>query len=66
MARWTLDQIELQAVRGGVNRQQADQLVGRVRQLEQAIRDHRAMVIHHDGDADDLLWAYLGESTDDC
>ena len=33
MARWTLEQIELQAVRGGVNREQAEQLVAEVRQL---------------------------------
>ena len=31
--RWTLEEIELQAVRGGVNREQAEQLVAEVREL---------------------------------
>jgi hypothetical protein len=34
---WSLEEIEVQASRGGVNRQQAEQLVGEVRQLRQAI-----------------------------
>ena len=35
--RWTLEQIELQATRGGVNREQAEQLVDEIRRLRQAI-----------------------------
>lgn len=34
MPNWTLEQIELQAVRGGVNREQAEQLVAMIRQLQ--------------------------------
>ena len=44
MRRWTLEQIEAQSVRGGVNRQQAEQLVARVRELEDAIELHRKRI----------------------
>ena len=44
MRRWTLEQIEAQSVRGGVNRQQTEQLVARVRELEDAIELHRKQI----------------------
>ena len=44
MADWTVEQIAAQAARGGVNRQQAEQLVARVRELEDAIRLHRKRI----------------------
>ena len=34
MRRWTLEQIEAQAVRGGVNRQQVEQLTAHIHQLD--------------------------------
>ena len=37
MRRWTLEQIEAQAVRGGVNRQQVEQLTAHIRLLEQQV-----------------------------
>ena len=39
--RWTLEEIELQAVRGGVNRKQAEQLVSEVRQLRAQLAECR-------------------------
>ena len=36
--RWTLEEIELQAACGGVNRQQAEQLIAEVRRLRDGIR----------------------------
>lgn len=39
--RWTLEQIELQAVRGGVNREQAEQLVAEVRRLQAQLAECR-------------------------
>ena len=47
--RWTLEEIELQAVRGGVNRQQAEQLVAEVRRLRQAIEEIADDNSPHDG-----------------
>jgi len=44
MPDWTLDDIARQAARGGVNRQQVEQLVARVRELEDAIRLHRKRI----------------------
>ena len=64
MSEWTLDQIAVQAGRGGVNRQQAEQLLMRVAQLEDAISNHRREVLA-DPDfydvypADGRLWSYL-------
>lgn len=36
---WTLEQIEAQAERGGVNRQQAERLTGEVRRLRALLAD---------------------------
>ena len=44
MPDWTLDDIARQAARGGVNRQQAEELVTRVRELEDAIQLHRKRI----------------------
>ena len=64
--RWTLEEIELQAVRGGVNRQQAEQLLAEVRRLRDAIRAHRDCWDTSVGrwdpvrdDANDDLWETL-------
>jgi hypothetical protein len=69
MAEWTLDDIERQAARGGVNRQQAQQLVDEVRRLRNAIRQHRHMWDTTVGrwdpardDANDTLWALLDDN----
>ena len=47
--KWTLEEIELQAVRGGVNRQQAEQLVDEVRrlrrQLDSISQTHRPLEV---------------------
>jgi hypothetical protein len=47
---WSLEQIELQASRGGVNRQQAQQLVDEVRQLRDAVDSlsEAALLVCHD------------------
>ena len=47
MRRWTLEQIEAQAVRGGVNRQQVEQLTAHIRLLEQQVA---ALQSHQRGD----------------
>lgn len=66
MSDWTLEQIETQAARGGVNRQQADWLLMRVAQLEDAIFVHRH-VVEEDPDfdvtyhADERLWSHLDD-----
>ena len=62
MVEWTLGQIEAQAASGGVNRQQAEQLIGEVRRLRAAIRRHH-LAINPDGTTrfsmleDRELWA---------
>jgi len=63
---WSLEQIEAQAARGGVNRQQAEQLAARVRELEAAIRRHRQEVWasrspQQDFAADTKLWKLVGK-----
>ena len=57
MRRSTLEQIEAQACKGGVNRQQVEQLIAHIRLLEQQVAALRA---HQRGD--DLLDVFRGES----
>jgi hypothetical protein len=47
---WSLEQIKLQASRGGVNRQQAQQLVDEIRQLHAALHSlsEAALLVCHD------------------
>ena len=64
--RWTLEEIELQAVRGGVNRQQAEQMLDRIAELEGAIVAHRAALtcppVSWDLFGADLrLWEHLND-----
>ena len=47
MRRWTLEQIEAQSVKGGVNRQQVEQLIAHIRLLEQQVA---ALQAHQRGD----------------
>ena len=47
MRRWTLEQIEAQAFKGGVNRQQVEQLTAHIRLLEQQVA---ALQAHQRGD----------------
>ena len=68
MADWTVEQIVRQSERGGVNRQEVLLLVGRIRQLEDAIRTHRdvhqaeADLVGAVPDSDDLtLWQQIGD-----
>ena len=68
MAEWTVDRIVRQSERGGVNRQEGMLLVGRIRQLEEAIRRHRdvhqaeADLVGAVPDSDDLtLWQLIGD-----
>ena len=68
MADWTVDRIVRQSERGGVNRQEVMLLVGRIRQLEDAIRTHRdvhqaeADLVGAVPDSDDLtLWQQIGD-----
>ena len=71
MAEWTVEQIVRQSERGGVNRQEVMLLVGRIRQLEDAIRRHRdvhqaeADLVGAVADSDDLtLWKQIGDDDD--
>ena len=68
MSDWTVDRIVRQSERGGVNRQEVMLLVGRIRQLEDAIRTHRdvhqveADLVGAVPDSDDLtLWQLIGD-----
>ena len=68
MSDWTVDRIVRQSERGGVNRQEVLLLVGRIRQLEDAIRTHRdvhqaeAAAVGAVADSDDLtLWKLIGD-----
>ena len=68
MSDWTVDRIVRQSERGGVNRQEVMLLVGRIRQLEEAIRQHRdvhqaeAAAVGAVPDSDDLtLWQQIGD-----
>ena len=55
MPEWTLEQIEQQAVKGGVNREQAEQLVASVRYLERRVAALQAQV-----ERDDPLEVFKG------
>ena len=57
MRRWTLEQIEAQACKGGVNRQQVEQLTAHIRLLEQQVA---ALQAHQRGD--DPLNVFRGEA----
>ena len=47
MPNWTLEDIAQQATRGGVNRQQVEQLIAHIRLLEQQVA---ALQAHQRGD----------------
>ena len=55
MPEWTLEQIEQQAVKGGVNREQAEQLVASVRYLTARVEALQAQV-----ERDDPLEVFKG------